>query len=80
MKKIEVKYYAALREQRGVSFESLETDARTLKDLYRQLQNQHCLALEIDHLKVAVNNEYRSWDHLLQDGDDVIFLPPVNGG
>jgi molybdopterin converting factor small subunit len=27
-----------------------------------------------------VNLEYTTWDHALQDGDEVAFIPPVSGG
>ena len=30
--------------------------------------------------KPAVNLEYTTWDHALQDGDEVAFIPPVSGG
>ncbi len=80
MKKIHVKYYAALREQRGLSSEEVAADCSTVQDLYRYLQNQHRLKLDDVHLKVAVNNEYCGWNHVLRDQDHVIFLPPVNGG
>jgi molybdopterin converting factor small subunit len=30
--------------------------------------------------KPAVNLEYTTWDHPLQDGDEVAFIPPVSGG
>jgi molybdopterin synthase sulfur carrier subunit len=32
------------------------------------------------HLKVAVNRTWANWDTPLKDGDEVAFLPPVNGG
>lgn len=80
MKKIHVKYYAALREQRGVSFENVETDCATVQDLYKDLQHRYQLRLDADRLKVAVNNEYCEWNYVLRDRDNVIFLPPVNGG
>jgi len=30
--------------------------------------------------KPAVNLEYTTWDHPLQEGDEVAFIPPVSGG
>ena len=30
--------------------------------------------------KPAVNLEYTTWDHPLQDGDEIAFIPPVSGG
>jgi len=31
-------------------------------------------------LKVAVNEQFSDWSHLLRDGDTVVFIPPVAGG
>jgi molybdopterin converting factor small subunit len=28
----------------------------------------------------AVNKNYVSADHVLKDGDEVVFIPPVSGG
>ncbi len=33
-----------------------------------------------DHIKVAVNEEYRPLDYKLSAGDEVVFIPPVSGG
>ena len=32
------------------------------------------------HLRVAVNWEYVSLDHILRDNDEVALIPPVSGG
>jgi molybdopterin converting factor small subunit len=29
---------------------------------------------------VAINDEMAGWEALLQDGDEVLFFPPVAGG
>lgn len=80
VKKIHVRYFAALKEQAGVSEESLETSASTARDLYRQLEKSHCFTLSERHLKVAVNQEYEELDYPLQGGDSLVFIPPVAGG
>ncbi|MDG1462804.1 MAG: MoaD/ThiS family protein, partial [Gammaproteobacteria bacterium] len=33
-----------------------------------------------ENFKVAVNDEFSSWDASLSDGDHVVFIPPVAGG
>ena len=30
--------------------------------------------------RLAVNHDYRPWDHGLHDGDEVGLIPPVSGG
>jgi len=79
-KTIRIHYYAALREQRGSENETLTTDAATAADLYHELQDRHGFHLRRDQLKVAINAEFGAWDAALQDGDTVVFVPPVAGG
>jgi len=31
-------------------------------------------------LRVAVNEEFSDWQRPLEDGDRVVFIPPVAGG
>ena len=32
------------------------------------------------HIRVAINQEFASWDAALQAGDELAFLPPISGG
>ena len=80
MKSIDIEYYAILREQRGLSSETVQTAADTAKDLYVELTDQHQFSMTLDTLKVVVNEEFREWDHVLNEGDTVVFIPPVAGG
>lgn len=80
MTRIELRYYAQLREQAGRSGQTLVTDAPTLAALYEQLRAQYGFALPASALKVAVNTEFCDWQQPLRDGDVVVFIPPVNGG
>ena len=34
----------------------------------------------IDYARLAVNQEYQSWEALLHDGDELGLIPPVSGG
>ena len=79
-KSIEVQYFALLQEQRGHTGESLSTTAATPQELYTELQDRHGFSLPADVLRVAVNDEFESWDVLLQDKDRVVFIQPVAGG
>ncbi|MDA0990891.1 MAG: molybdopterin converting factor subunit 1 [Verrucomicrobia bacterium] len=78
--KINISYFAALREQAGRSQEVLETDCATPEALYRELMVMRALTLDPDLMKVAVNDSYASMDTPLKEGDTVVFIPPVAGG
>jgi molybdopterin converting factor subunit 1 len=77
---IHVQYFAALREQAGRGGETLETGSRTAAELYDDLRARYGLGLPRSMLKVAVNDEFATWDRPLADGDRVVFIPPVAGG
>jgi len=79
-KRIQIHYYALLREQRGLSEELLVTFARSARQLYRELSERYRFSLPAEQLRVAVNDEFQNWDDPLQDNDRVVFIPPVAGG
>jgi len=80
MKTVYVQYYAALREQRGLSSETLQTAAETPRSLYSELSGTHAFSLAHDRLKVIVNENFVEWDSPLNHRDTVVFVPPVAGG
>ena len=77
---IHLQYYARLREERGCEREQVETDASTPAELYRELGARHGFSLARAVLRVAVNDEFQPWDTSLNDGDSVVFIPPLAGG
>ncbi|MDX9976077.1 MAG: MoaD/ThiS family protein [FCB group bacterium] len=80
MKTVQVQYYAVLREQRGAGSDELNTEADSLRALYDELRARYGFSLDADRLRVAVNSEFRDWAAPLNDGDTVVFIPPVAGG
>ncbi|HEV7135871.1 MAG TPA: NTP transferase domain-containing protein [Steroidobacteraceae bacterium] len=79
-RRIDVQYYALLREQAARSSESLLTAAGTPRELYQELQRRYPFSLAPEMLRVAVNSEFGDWDQPLRAGDSVVFIPPVAGG
>jgi sulfur-carrier protein len=79
-KRIDITYFALLREQRGVARETLETNVADAATLYRQLQAQHGFTLPFDRLRVAINGEFVPWPAPFQQGDELVYIPPVAGG
>jgi len=79
-KTIHILYFALLRELRGLDAESVTTNAETVRDLYRELAVRHHFGFGHETLKSAVNDEFTTWDHPLNKGDQVVFITPVAGG
>ena len=80
MKKIHLQYFALLREQRGLSTETVATSALTARGLYDELRARHSFTLPAERLRVALNGEFAPWDTPLTEGMQVVFIPPVAGG
>lgn len=78
--KIRIEYFAILKDQRGLSSESVETGASTPGMLYTELAARHRFTVGTASLKVAVNEEFASWETPLSDNDTVVFIPPMAGG
>jgi molybdopterin converting factor subunit 1 len=80
--KVRVKFFAILRERAGASEVTKEIAAgATVADLWHQLQEDYPkLAATGIRLLYAVNQNYVTVDHKLNDNDEVVFVPPVSGG
>jgi molybdopterin converting factor subunit 1 len=77
---VRLEYFALLREQRGLDSETVQTDAATARELYREVAASHGFTLPVERVRVAVNNAFAPWDHALAANDVVVFIPPVAGG
>jgi molybdopterin synthase catalytic subunit len=80
--KITLKLFGSLREAAGESTIQVELDeGASVADLRSWLSERNPLVDKLgDRLAAAVNLEIASSDDVLQDGDEVAFLPPVAGG
>jgi molybdopterin synthase sulfur carrier subunit len=82
---VTVKYFASLRERVGKAQESLELPVDTaVAELWARVipiaaNGMHANA-EDDPILAAVNHDYVGREHILKDGDEVAFFPPVTGG
>ena len=79
MAKIQIEYFAILREHVGQTSEELETTAQTVADVFNELDGRYQFP-KMAHMKVAINDEFGEWNSALTDGDSVVFIPPVAGG
>ena len=84
--KIELKFFASVREALGVNTEILELpgSVRTVGDLRAYLLGRGSSWAEVlaPHraLRMAVDQQMAGPDALLADGCEVAFFPPVTGG
>jgi len=79
---VTVKIFATLRHAAGWSQRSIELEpgatVAVLLDTLAAMDSN--LGSEGRTLYAAVNQEYATGDHVLQDGDEVAIFPPVSGG
>ena len=75
---IDVKFFASLRETLGrASAEVSFSEGMNVESVWNASTNNKPV---IDNTLCAVNQEYVSFSHPVEDGDEVAFFPPVTGG
>lgn len=79
---VAVRLFGAVREAVGEKDLSITvTDGSSVADLRDRLARNHPIFDDFgDRLAVSVNFEITAPDHVLSEGDEVAFLPPVSGG
>lgn len=80
VKRIDIRYFAVLREKAGKTREVVETLAATPSELYGELAQRYGFPADHNSIRVSVNDDFQSMDSVLNTGDSVIFIPPVAGG
>jgi molybdopterin converting factor subunit 1 len=80
--RVRLLYFAILRDIAGTSAADVELpDGARAADVWEQLRGRHReLAGYQRPPMVAVNEEYVAAEHVLRDGDELAFIPPVAGG
>ncbi|CAM3500910.1 molybdopterin synthase sulfur carrier subunit [Rouxiella silvae] len=80
---IEVLFFAQVRELVGTGSLQLSAEfdnVEALRQALCQRGDRWALALESGKLLVAVNQTLVDATHIIKDGDEVAFFPPVTGG
>jgi molybdopterin converting factor subunit 1 len=78
--KINVNYYAMFREAAGCSNETVSVESANAVDLFETLKFKYDFAMCRSHVRLAINDEFVDWETPLNEGDSVVFIPPVAGG
>ncbi|MEZ4370854.1 MAG: molybdopterin converting factor subunit 1 [Polyangiaceae bacterium] len=81
--KIELLYFAALKDLVGTAREALEIELSTpsVAELCAELERRRPeLAGRLGSVRVAVNESFAEAGELIPDGATVALIPPVSGG
>ena len=77
---IQVVYFAKLRELTGLDQESFSmVKDSNPTDVLASINERHQIDIG-SNFKIAINDEFSDWDIKLNDGDRLVFIPPVTGG
>ena len=76
---LQLRYFASLRDAAGVESEAVAHDGDAVS-LYERLARQYQFTMPRERVRLAVNGDFVAWTQPLNDGDEVVFLPPMSGG
>ena len=77
---IKVRYFALFREQTGCNSEAVDWRGGTAAELFQAMAEKHAALKTEAAALVAINDEMVGWETQLQEGDEILFFPPVAGG
>ena len=78
---ITIRYFAQLRDLSGKSEETVTVGSTTsASNVYELLAKRYGFPLSSNDVRVAINDEFASSDQIINDGDLLVFIPPVAGG
>jgi molybdopterin converting factor small subunit len=78
--KIKVQYFASLRDCTQKAQEVIETQAKTINELYLEVNAKYQFPIDQEYLRVAQNDCYVQNSSVLADLDVIVFIPPLSGG
>ena len=82
--KINLRYFASVREHIGIASETIETSSRDLSELRTELISRGAnYENALSHgkaIRLALNQSVVSGNEPLIDNAEVAFFPPVTGG
>lgn len=80
MKRIEILYFGLLKQAAGCANESVQTDAQTALELYRERASTLAFDYPEASAKFALNESFCQPEAALDDGDTLAIMPPMAGG
>jgi molybdopterin synthase sulfur carrier subunit len=82
--KLDIRYFAWVRERVGTASEQIETEAATVADLIAELRTRdegyaHAFS-DTGSIRAAVDQQLVEMDAPLSGAREVAFFPPMTGG
>ncbi len=77
---IMVEYCGILREDAGMADEEVRTESATAAGLWEELRMSRGLSLNLNAVRIAINDEFQPWSHPLANQDKLTLFPPFAGG
>lgn len=75
---VTVKFFASLRDRFDIDTQTqMIGDSSTVMDVWNEVTEGKEMPVNV---LVAVNADYALTDHVIKEGDEVAFFPPVTGG
>lgn len=74
-----VLFFAHLRDAVGEEYLRIDANGKTVAELKADLAAIYNLP-KMDTIMTSVNEEFAPDDEIIQDGDEIAFIPPVSGG
>lgn len=79
-KKISLTFYAGLKEQAHCNDLEITTHAKTVGEIYNEISLRFNFLHDQTTMRFAKNHRLVSEETVLDDGDTIVFIPPVSGG
>ena len=79
---VRVRFFAMLRDAAGTEecWLVVRPDARGVDIKTALTERYPQLTGFVSSARLAINQEYQSWEAMLRDGDELTLIPPVSGG
>lgn len=79
-KSVTIEFFAQLRDDAGCRTLDRTTTAATAAGLWDEIRLRHQLSMDLDTVRLAINDEFAPWTQPLNDNDRLAFMPPFAGG
>lgn len=80
MIRVHLRYFASFAEAAGRDSETLTIESSDGATLFATLSARYGFRMPMTRVRLAINDAFVDWATPLNEGDQVVFIPPVSGG